>query len=200
RAIAGLTVALSFAVSAQEECECIWRGSFTDVQGDTELVVAATVLSHKGNSIDLEINRILRGDEPPPPLRVWLKTADYCRPEVSEFPVDSRWVFALYRINESVPGGFNPGTPNLSYGRIDDYQLSSCGGYWLREAGDRVTGNLVGAPRWVREPKMNPVLLDLVAAFVAGEIGPEALLAASQEDPALKELMLDTRSFLRGGD
>jgi hypothetical protein len=97
-----------------------------------------------------------------------------------------------------VPGGFNPATPNVSYGRIGDYSLSSCGGYWLSRHGDTVTGNLVNAPRWERDPPMTPVLLDLVAAYVAGNADAAALLTASQEDPALRELILDTRAFLRG--
>ena len=93
---------------------------------------------------------------------------------------------------------FNPGTPNISYGRVGDYQLSSCSGYWLQVTGDYVTGALVQSPRWEREPKMTPVLLDLVAAFVHGKTDAEALLHASREDPALRELKLDTRAFLRG--
>ena len=107
---------------------------------------------------------------------------------------------ALQQITENVPGGFNPNTPNISYGRIGDYSLSSCGGYWLSQSGDVVTGNLVQAPRWVREPKMTPVLLDLVAGYVAGTVDAAALLQASKEDPALRELMLDTRGFLRGDE
>ena len=63
--------------------------------------------------------------------------------------------------------------------------------------GDWVTGNLVDAPRWVREPKMTPVLLDLLADYVAGTVDAEALLEASRDDPAARELMLDTRAFLR---
>mgnify|MGYP001548747317 FL=1 len=56
------------------------------------------------------------------------------------------------------------------------------------------------APRWERDPKMTPVLLDLLAQFVNGEVNADALLQASREDPALRELMLDTRAFLRGDD
>jgi hypothetical protein len=105
---------------------------------------------------------------------------------------------ALQRITEDVPGGFNPSTPNISYGRIDDYILSSCGGYWLALNGDYASGALVDSPRWVREPKMTPVLLELIAAFVAGRVDANTLLEASREDPALRELKLDTRAFLRG--
>lgn len=179
------------------QCECLWQGAFSDVQADTDLVISATVAASKGNSIDLEPERILRGSQPPAPLRVWLKARDYCRPDASEFPVGSRWVFALHRISEVPADGFDPRTPNVSYGRRDDFSLSSCGGYWLRLNENTVIGNLVDAPRWVREPKMTPVLLDLVAGFVAGELPRERLLKASKEDPALRDLMLDTRSFLR---
>jgi hypothetical protein len=193
-----LSILLSLAYQpAWAQCDCLWRGSFSDVQAATDLVVSGTVTASKGNSIDLTVNRLLRGNTPPETLRIWLKTADYCRPEAEEFPLDSQWVMALERITRDVPGGFNPSTPSVSYGRIGDYSLSSCGGYWLRQRENRVSGNLVAAPRWVRDPKMTPVLLDLVADFVQGELDRESLLEASKEDPALHELMLDTRAFLR---
>ena len=184
--------------NSQAECECLWQGSFSEVQSDTNLVVSGTVVAGKGNSVDIKIDRVLRGESHVNPIRVWLKTADYCRPEPDTFPQGTHWVMALDRIEEQVPGGFNPATPNVSYGRIGDYSLSSCGGYWLSRHGDTVTGNLVNAPRWERDPPMTPVLLDLVAAYVAGNADAAALLTASQEDPALRELILDTRAFLRG--
>jgi len=190
-------LALLASTAAWAECGCLWQGSFSDVQGDTDLVVSGTVTESKGNSIDLSLERLLRGREHMPEIRIWLKTGDYCRPEPELFPPGSQWVMALHRIEEEVPGGFDPGTPNISYGRIGDYSLSSCGGYWLKLSNDLVTGNLVEAPRWERDPKMTPVLLDLVAGYVSGELDTEVLAKASREDPALRELMLDTRAFLR---
>ena len=184
--------------ASHADCECLWQGSFSDVQANTDLVVSGAVINSKGNSIDLSVERLLRGKEPPGAIRIWLKTADYCRPGAQLFPVGSQWVMALHQITRAVPGGFNPNTPNISYGRLGDYSLSSCGGYWLSQSDNRVTGNLVNAPRWVREPAMTPVLLDLVASFVHGKVDSGVLLQASKEDPALRELMLDTRSFLRG--
>ncbi len=197
-AMAALALLATLAQGApEEECSCLWQGSFSEVQAETDLVVAVTVLGGKGNSLDVSVDRILRGREFQEEVRLWLKARDYCRPEAEEFPVGTRWVMALYRIAEEVPGGFNPDTPNISYGRIGDYRLSSCGGYWLELHEDRVIGNLVNAPRWERAPKMTPVLLDLLAAHVRGDVDSEALLEASREDPALRELMLDTREFLR---
>jgi|AntAceMinimDraft_11_1070367.scaffolds.fasta_scaffold03463_3 hypothetical protein len=183
--------------AAYAECECLWQGSFTDVQQEADLVVSGTVIASQGNSIDFDVSRSLRRDEPPEILRIWLKTADYCRPDANLFPVGTQWVMALDKITEVIPGGFNPNTPNISYGRLLDYSLSSCGGYWLRLSEGLVTGNLVNAPRWERDPPMTPVLLDLIVDFVRGKLDSAALLQASREDPALRELMLDTRSFLR---
>lgn len=198
RLLTSLCILLALASQlAFAQCECLWRGSFSDVQAETALVVSGTVIAQKGNSIDLTVNRLLRGEAPPEAIRVWLKTADYCRPEADLFPIGSKWVMALHEITEEVPGGFNPNTPNISYGRLGDYSLSSCGGYWLSQIDNLVTGNLVNAPRWVREPAMTPVLLDLVADFVQGKLDRNALLQASKEDPELRELMLETRSFLR---
>jgi hypothetical protein len=195
--VATLFLTIFLSTKAPAECECLWEGSFTDVQASASLVMGGTVLSGKGNSIDVQVNQLLRGEENLHVIRVWLKAGDYCRPEPSLFPIDTQWVMALHRIEEGIPGGFNPNTPNISYGRIGDYRLSSCGGYWLSNSEGWVTGNLVKAPRWVREPKMTPVLLDLVAAFVAGDVGVEALVEASKVDPALRELMQDTKAFLR---
>lgn len=181
---------------ASAECACLWQGSFADVQQAADIVVAATVTRARGNSVDLDVEQWLRGEDPGP-LRVWLRTADYCRPEPERFPVDSRWVMALHRIDEEVPGGFNPHTPNVSYGRLGDYSLSSCGAYWLRLSGDFVEGNLLDAPRWDYEGQSGPVLLDVLVAYVRGGIDREALAEAAREDPELRELMLDTRTFLR---
>jgi len=40
--------------------------------------------------------------------------------------------------------------------------------------------------------------LDLLRSYLAGDAGVESLKRAAEEDPEVRELMLDTRSFLRG--
>ncbi|HDY83579.1 MAG TPA: delta-aminolevulinic acid dehydratase [Halieaceae bacterium] len=191
------TILILAGANTGAECECLWQGSFSEVQAGADLVVSGAVISARGNSIDLSVNRLLRGKAHRDNLRVWLKTGDYCRPEPGLFPIGSQWLMALHKIKQNVPGGFNPHTPNVSYGRVGDYSLSICGGYWLERSGDWVTGNLVEAPRWVRNPKMTPVLIGLVADYIDGKIDAQVLLQASKEDPALRELILDTREFLR---
>lgn len=186
------------ARARQQHCNCLWRGSFAEVAPNTDLVIAGEVLRRKGNSVDLRIIEPLRGPDYLDEVRVWMQARDYCRPPAEEFPEGSRWVMALQRIREVPEGGFDPSTPNISYGRVDDYLLSSCGGYWLAWEGEAVTGNLVNAPRWAREVEMTPVLLSLVKAFLQGDTDAEALAEASREDPALRDLKLDTKQFLRG--
>lgn len=197
RRLLAIALALS-STAARADCECLWQGSFADIHDRADLIVSATALTGKGNSLDFNVDRILRGNEALPQIRVWFATGDYCRPPAEDFPPGQQWVLALERIAQDVPGGFNPNTPNVSYGRIGDYALSNCGGYWLAQSGDVVTGNLIDGARWDREPKMTPVLVDLIASYVNGEASRGALKKASTEDPALRELMLDTKAFLRG--
>lgn len=198
RVLLSLMVAVLLNSSlAQAECRCIWEGPFTRVQGQTSTVAAVEVISSSGNSVDLAVEQVLRGDEFRNPVRLWLDTGSLCRPAVDTFAVGSRWVMALNRIEELPQSGFNPHTPNISFGRIDDYSLSRCGGYWLSLTEDRVSGNLTAGPRWDMDPRMSPILLALVADYVSGELSLEALKEAGKLDPALQQLRIDTRAFLR---
>ena len=182
---------------AKADCECLWRGSFTKVQADTDLVVSARVVGITGNSIDMTVAQTLRGTLYNQDIRVWLDIGDLCRAEAGTFPLASQWVMALDKINEVAAGGFNPNTPNISYGRVGDYSLSRCGGYWLSQNENLVSGNLSGGPRWVMEPKMSPVLLELVAGYVAGTVDEATLQEAGRVNPELQKLILETRLHLR---
>jgi hypothetical protein len=193
-----MTLLLALGDSAFADCECLWGGPFTRVEGNTDLVVAVEVISGKGNSIDLRIEDILRGEEHREEIRLWLDSGEMCRPPADQFTAGSRWVMALDEISELPPGSFNPNTPNISFGRVEDYSLSKCGGYWLELAENLVSGNLVGGARWDMDPKMSPVLLELVKDFVQGRLNADALKEASKVDPELQRLRIDTRSFLRG--
>ena len=182
------------------DCGCLWEGSFSEVAPSADLVVLGEVQSVKGNAVDLVPEQLLKGEFWLDTLRVWMQTRDYCRPPADDFPVGSRWIMALSEIIEVPEGGFDPSTPNQSYGRPFDFVLSSCGGYWLRVNGSTAVGNLVpGMPRFYHQPDMSPVLVDLVAGHLKGTVSTEALTEASRERPeAVDELILDTRSFLRG--
>lgn len=182
------------------DCGCLWEGSFSEVAPSADLVVLGEVQSIKGNAVDLAPERLLKGEFWLDTLRVWMQTRDYCRPPADDFPVGSRWIMALSEITEVPEGGFDPSTPNQSYGRPYDFVLSSCGGYWLRVNGGTAVGNLVpGMPRFYHQPDMSPVLTDLIVGYLDGTVLETTLVEASRERPeAVDELILDTRSFLRG--
>jgi hypothetical protein len=184
------------------DCGCLWQGSFSEVAATTDLVVLGKVQRIKGNAVDLKPERVLHGEFWLDSMRVWMRTRDYCRPSAEAFPEGSRWIMALAQIREIPEDGFDPSTPNQSYGRPYDYALSSCGGYWLRVNGNTAVGNLVpGMPRFYHQPEMSPVLVDLVAGYLSNTVSEAALVEASRERPdEVNELMLDTRSFLRGQD
>lgn len=200
-----ITSAISFSATAQPDamgadCGCLWQGSFSEVAPNADLVVLGEVQTIKGNAVDLLPEQVLKGDLWLDTLRVWMQARDYCRPPADAFPPGSRWVMALSQIREMPEDGFDPFTPNESFGRKDDYVLSSCGGYWLRVNGDTATGNLVpGTPRFYHQPDMSPVLIELIAGYLTGTVSQEAVIEASRERPeAVDALILDTRSFLRG--
>ena len=209
-AVAWLWAAVFFSattprVSAQPDamgadCGCLWQGSFSEVAPHADLVVLGEVQTIKGNAVDLRPERALKGSLWLDTLRVWMQARDYCRPPAEAFPPGSRWVMALSRIREVPEDGFDPFTPNESFGRKGDYVLSSCGGYWLRVNGNTAIGNLVPEmPRFYHQPDMSPVLIDLIAGYLAGSVSQAALGEASRERPeAVDNLILDTRRFLRG--
>ena len=196
-----LFIALVMSVSSplSSACECLWQGSFSEVAPTTDLVVLGTVGRVKGNAIDIDVDVTLTGPDWATAPRVWLKSGDYCRPNVAEFAKGQRFIFALRRLTEVPVDGFNPSTPNLSYGRVGDYALSNCGGYWLKVEGLRASGNLVpGMPRYAQSPKMTPVLIGHITAYLKGWASLTSLIEATKEDPELEALKKDSRSFLRG--
>lgn len=178
-------------------CSCIWQGPFAKIYKQSDLVVSGKMVASKGNSVDMSVEQVLSGREFQTDIRIWMQTSDLCRPPVDTFPVGSRWVMALGRINEDVPGSFNPNTPSISHGRIGDYSLSKCGGYWLQLTENRVSGNLVSGTRWDMNPKMTPILLELLVKYINGKLSLEGLTEAARESSVPRELMLDTKSFLR---
>ena len=186
--------------ATEADCGCLWEGSFSEVAPQADLVVLGNIGSVKGNAVDMTPVTVLKGELWLDPVRVWMKTRDYCRPPVEDFPEGSRWIMALSQIREVPEDGFNPSTPNQSFGRQFDYVLSSCGGYWLRVNGNTAIGNLVpDMPRFYHHPDMSPVLIDLIAGYLNGEIALDTLTEASRERPEeVNTLILDTRSFLRG--
>ncbi len=197
-----LAIALLFSQQALS-CKCLWQGSFSKAYKKADLIVSGTIVASKGNSADFTIERTHfdRGigfTEFKPTIRVWGDNGELCRPKIEAFPVGTQWVMSLSKITGDIPGGFNPNTPNISYGRTNDYYLSKCGANWLKLEEGLVTGNLVKGSRWEWENKtMNPVLLELIDAYINDIIPEQALIEAAKPLTETKKLMEETKRFLR---
>ncbi|NKI17995.1 hypothetical protein HCU74_11330 [Spongiibacter sp. KMU-166] len=192
-----LAIALFFHSGLGLACSCLWQGPFNEVYPDSDLLVYAEVSSTRGNSFDVDIIQKLDGQEFRESLRVWGKTDDLCRPEVSNFAPGSQWILALQRLDEVPDNGFNPFKPNISFGRKGDYALSSCGVNWLQVKGGRVTGNILDATRWqYLDPKKTPVLLTLFFDWLRGDLSDAALAEAARPQGAAREMLNNTKMFL----
>lgn len=198
--LAALLPAMAAPVQA---CDCLWQGAFAEVHRQADLVVHGEVSQHSGNSFDLAIGDILRGDEYRDSIRIWGKTGELCRPEVARFAVGSQWILALHRIDRIPEGGFNPFKANVSYGRVADYSINSCGVYWLPVKSQRVSGNILDGSRWqYTDPKKAPVIESLFRQWFDGLVDDHALAEAINhptKDKA-RELLNNTRIFLNHGE
>jgi hypothetical protein len=186
-----------------DNCTCLWQGSFVQITDKADLIVSGEIIRSKGNAVDLHIDKMLidranNGKEFSEDIRIWASDGKQCRPTADRFAVNTHWVMALQKITEDTPNGFNPNTPNISYGRLNDYYLSKCGAFWLQLHDGYVTGNLLKGRRWEwKNDEMNPVLLELIDAYIRGVIPEQALIEAAKPQTETKRLMEATKSFIR---
>jgi len=197
-------------VSAQQ-CDCIWRGSFSDVAKKADLIIAGEIISRSGNSADIKIEKIFQGKHFQDSARIWgaMTLRDgtpLCRANLEEFPTGSRWVLALEKITEVPKNGFNPATPSLSFGRKDDYALSNCGAYWLAADGETARGNLVNGKRWSYDNRDNDnneiaaISFQQLTDFLGGKLSAKQLLALTTTTKEYRQLMNQSRQQLLKND
>ncbi len=199
RHLCGLALCLPLFLSSSKTsaCDCLWQGPFQAAIEKADLLVRGQITTRRGNSADLVIRQILRGKEYRPEIRIWGKYQNECRPELDDFSPGSEWVLALERIEQVPEDGFNPFQANVSFGRIEDYTLSSCRVSWLRVNEDRVSGNIVSAPRWQYvDIKKTPVIWPLFAGWVDGEVDNETVAEAARPQTEARKLLNNTRIFL----
>ena len=63
-------------------CSCEWQGPFSWLTDDADAIVLGTVIAHRGNSFDIEVERMLKGKEFRQTVRIWGHQKDDCRAEV----------------------------------------------------------------------------------------------------------------------
>lgn len=178
-------------------CSCIWQGNFSEVDKAGATIVLGKVLSHKGNSMDLDVGEVLQGKLYREEIRIWGDNGSLCRADLEGFPDGSEWLLVLDPINDVPENGFNPSTPNISFGRVGDFSLKRCGVYWLEHRKGYLRGNLDDAKRWLYlDKKKTPVSLELIRRFIAGQIDESVLVEAARTPEKKSELLTDTKVFL----
>jgi hypothetical protein len=121
--------------SNTSSCSCGWAGPFLKVAGQCEWVIRARVKNYHGEArgiklaMDVEVLEVLRGRMDKGGIRIWGGDGMLCRPEVTQFPIGTEWIFGL-----NGPGSKPAMTP--------DYAVSMCGQYWLQVVSGQVVGNI----------------------------------------------------------
>ncbi|WP_373091906.1 hypothetical protein [Zhongshania sp.] len=194
--IAVAIISLLFS-AATLACECLWQGPFKEVYTDADLVVYGEVERSQGNGFDLNIKEIIHGSDYREQIRIWGKKDNLCRPEAKEFPPGSQWIMALQRIDNPPEDAFNPFKANISFGRQDDFSLSSCGVYWLPVKEQRVSGNILDGSRWqYLDPKKTPVIMAVFKAWLQKLLPDEAITEAARPQSEARKLLNETKIFL----
>ena len=140
-------VAIFFTMLAQSvsACDCGWGGPFLNVAQESEVIVIGEVRSYQVNSLSLEIIEVLRGTENRSTIRLWGDNGAQCRSYVEEFPVGSRWIFALYSVTPSNGNGSMEDHDNAPPNeKKTDYEIFNCGEYVLRVVEDTAKGIISG--------------------------------------------------------
>ena len=111
-------------------------------------------------------------------------------------------MLALEKITDVPKNGFNPATPNLSFGRKDDHALSNCGAYWLTADGNTARGNLVNGKRWSYDNRDNnnneiaAISFGELEDFLAGKLSAQQLTRLTSTSKEFRELMRKSREEL----
>jgi hypothetical protein len=194
------TLSLIAALTASplaSACECLWEGPFKSVYANADLVVYGEVSNTQGNGFDLVVDTVLQGSEYREQIRIWGKKDDLCRPEAEQFTPGSEWVMALKRIDNPPADAFNPFKANISFGRQDDFSLSSCGVYWLPVKQQRVSGNILDGSRWqYLDTKKTPIIMSIFVAWIKDILPDQAIAEASKPQNQARQLLNETKIHL----
>jgi hypothetical protein len=128
-------------------CDCEWGGAFLKSAQKSEVVLLGEIQSHKSNSLNLRVFDVLKGQERRDVVKIWGDNGAECRPYVSNFPVGTKWIFALYRVTPDEGKGNYDNHNSASIENKVDYEILICGDYSLKVLGDFAYGNLEGESR-----------------------------------------------------
>ncbi|HEY2739012.1 MAG TPA: hypothetical protein VGK45_11455 [Thermoanaerobaculia bacterium] len=152
-------VALALSGRSAMACSCLSTPPFSEAAPKGDLVIVGVVLSYHENAMQVQVDRVLKGIEERKTITVWGDDGTQCRPNVSNFPPTTKWVFTLFRSGEKIT--LAPPAAGRPY-----YELSSCGRYWLQVQGNEATGKING-----EEDETVP-LFDVIRWLVEGAKSP----------------------------
>ncbi|WP_148059398.1 hypothetical protein [Sinobacterium caligoides] len=181
----------------RNNCGCSWQGPFSWIADNVDTIAVVSIASHSGNSMDVNVEQLLKGKTYDKVVRIWGDRGYECRPPVELFPRNSRWLLALQTIDKLPADSFDPFHPDRSFGRIGDYQLPACGAYWLAVEGDRVSGNITSILDWDYTPEMDPVPIAVIKAFIEGKAGYADIIGYSNEITSPEAMMRKSKLWLK---
>ena len=137
-------LALALRPAPASACSCVYGGPFSQVAPQADLVVAAEVIAHHANSMQVEVVQVLKGEETRKRLTVWGDNGIQCRPYVDGFPEKTRWVLAIFRYEEEearkTEGKLLERLPEDA--KPPFYVMSVCGAYSLEIKGEDAQGHI----------------------------------------------------------
>jgi hypothetical protein len=122
-----------------DACSCVFsKSSFVRLAKRSEIVFRGKVIEYYWDKRDtkhkraplamaVEVKEVYRGATKSGKLTVWGDNGMQCRPYVTQFPIETEWVFALSK-------------DRFSENR--ELAVSGCGAYWLQVKGSNVVGKV----------------------------------------------------------
>ncbi len=129
---------LGCTTSAVFACSCIPPSkSFLEILSRADFIIVGKVTNYHGVipsqniplAADVEIQRVLKGNNTSEIVRVFGDTGALCRPYANKFPLNTNWVFALNLLSTGANGELQ-------------YYISSCGEYSLPVRAGKVFGRI----------------------------------------------------------
>ena len=114
--------------SSASACSCAVGGSFEDISGEADTIVRARVLEHVfpddsphpntiPTAMQVEVLEQVKGEVEGKQIVIAGDNGMLCRPYVSQFPVDTEWLFVI--------------GPDF-HSSEDEWAISVCGEHWKR--------------------------------------------------------------------
>jgi hypothetical protein len=154
-------------------CSCSYAGNFLKISKHVDIVVIIKVTDYKDyfvltgaspndinqpQSATFEIVEILKGQENRKEIKVFGDNGFLCRPYINKFQKGKYYIVGLYKCQ-------NIERENGIKETVDDYQISSCGDYWVDYSPDNKT-----VKGFINKKKKPTIMtLEKIKSVIAGD-------------------------------